>query len=250
VTTVSLNVDNVAAIKATGLIKPAPSHHLWDTFHQRLTTLRRKHNNMTLTIRWTPGHLGIEGNEAADVEAKEAAKGGSSERAKLPAPLRKPLPHSKSAVRAHFHKKLQKQAKRHWLASHRAEQYKNIDPSLPSRKYLQLINNMPRKHASILTQLRTKHIPLNAYLYRFKKVDSPLCPGCRRADETVHHFLALCPAHNHARRNLLQAAHLPFIDTSALLSTKILLPHLLRYIAQTKRLKSIYGDLKALPEGT
>jgi ribonuclease HI len=98
VSTVSIGIDNQATIVATGLIWPAPSHHVWDILHKRLDMVKRMHRDMALTIRWTPGHMGIAGNEAADVEVKEASQTGSSPANRLPAPLRHTLPHSKSAA--------------------------------------------------------------------------------------------------------------------------------------------------------
>jgi ribonuclease HI len=53
---------------------------------------------MELLVRWVPGHMDIVGNEKADVEAKKAATYGFSPLHRLPAPLRKTLPWSKSAT--------------------------------------------------------------------------------------------------------------------------------------------------------
>ena len=42
--------------------------------------------------------------------------------------------------------------------------------------------------------------PVNAYLYRIKKVKSPNCTFCDRGDrETISHFLKVCPKFHHAR---------------------------------------------------
>jgi ribonuclease HI len=114
---VTLGVDNQAAITATGLRRPAPSHYIWDMFHTRLEIIQKRHRNMELEVRWTPGHIGIKGNEEADKEAKKAAERGSSERAGLPAPLRKVLPHSKSAARMAYTKTLKCKAKKMWQSS-------------------------------------------------------------------------------------------------------------------------------------
>jgi ribonuclease HI len=43
----------------------------------------------SIPIRWTPGHVGIEGNEKADIEAKKAARGLTSETKSLPNTLRR-----------------------------------------------------------------------------------------------------------------------------------------------------------------
>ena len=55
-----------------------------------------------LTLRRTPGHEGIEGNERADEEAKRAAKGLSSPTSELPQVLRRRLPASASSLRHNF----------------------------------------------------------------------------------------------------------------------------------------------------
>ena len=51
-------------------------------------------------------------------------------------------------------------------------------------------------------QLRTGHIPLNAYLFQFKKKENPKCPACGARKETPQHFLLECPAYAYERRKL------------------------------------------------
>ena len=65
---------------------------------------------------------------------------------------------------------------------------------MPSNKFQRLITGFNRLQASILTQLRVGHIPLNAYLHRIKQVASPNCLKCGVGSETVHHFLFNCQA--------------------------------------------------------
>jgi ribonuclease HI len=85
-------VDNQAAIRATQVTKPHPGHYLTDVFHRDLAALKRKHNSIRVTLRWTPGHKGIEGNEQADEQAKKAITEGSSEVDQVPRSLKKMLP--------------------------------------------------------------------------------------------------------------------------------------------------------------
>ena len=56
-------IDSQAIIKAIQLTKPSPGHYIINAFHGILDMLRKKHPGIWITIRWTPGHKGIEGNE-------------------------------------------------------------------------------------------------------------------------------------------------------------------------------------------
>jgi uncharacterized FlaG/YvyC family protein len=82
-----------------------------------------KHQDMDLLVRWTPGHIDIEGNEEADKEAKH----GSSPNQQLPSQLHKTLPHSKSAICQEYHTKLKQMAVKVWKKSPRYECMKRID---------------------------------------------------------------------------------------------------------------------------
>ncbi|OAX30731.1 hypothetical protein K503DRAFT_818508, partial [Rhizopogon vinicolor AM-OR11-026] len=86
--TMALGVDNQAAIRATGAFNSKPGHYLMDLFHDDLRKLIPTHDRRKLVVRWTPGHLNIPGNEAADEQAKLAARGDNSETHLLPKSLR------------------------------------------------------------------------------------------------------------------------------------------------------------------
>lgn len=226
-------------------MKPAPSHHIWDTFHRDLSRLKKVHQGgMGLTIRWTPGHVGIQGNEA-DAEAKRAAQEGSSKRRELPRYLHKALPHSKSAMKTCHHRKLAERAATMWKKSPQCKRLKDMGPSLPSRKYLELIETLPRKHAAILIQLRSGHAPLKKHLYRIGRSESPLCPACRQHPETVHHFLHMCTTYAGERREFYRAAKITSSRKHTILSSSKTLKHLFRYIARTRRFRA-YGELPDL----
>jgi hypothetical protein len=239
----SMGVDNQAAISATGLIQLAPSHYIWDLFHQRLQMVTGRHKDMDLTVQWTPGHVGIQGNERVDEEAKRAAQEGSSAPHMLPAPLRRTLPRSKSALKQAYQKKLKLAAQRVWHMSPRYTWIKSMYPTLPSTKFKKLVALLPRKHASLLIQLRTGHIPLNKHLHHISKAESPICPCCQRFNETIHHFLILCPAHQNAWRTMIQAAGRDATSLTRLLSDPELLSHLFCFIGRSGRLRSVFGDV-------
>ncbi|RDB28923.1 putative RNA-directed DNA polymerase from transposon X-element [Hypsizygus marmoreus] len=204
VRTASICIDSQAAITATTLIKPAAGHYLLDAFHYVLDREVGTHEDFLLTIRWTPGHQGTIGNERADEEAKKAARGDTSEKRRLPAVLRETLPRSKSATKQAYNAKLKKSAKAIWTSSPHFERMNEYDSSAPSSKFCDMLAKLPRKHGSLITQMRTGHAPLAHHLHRITKADSPVCPACHQYDETVAHFLLHCPAHERARNTLLR----------------------------------------------
>lgn len=66
--TMALGVDNQAAIRATGGFQSKPGHYLIDIFHDDLRRLLPRNDDHKLIIRWSAGHIGIPGNEAADAQ--------------------------------------------------------------------------------------------------------------------------------------------------------------------------------------
>ncbi|KAJ7042940.1 hypothetical protein C8F04DRAFT_944955, partial [Mycena alexandri] len=99
-----------------------------------------------------------------------------------------------------------------------------------------------------LLQLRTGHIPLAKHLHRIQKADSPICPCCRQADETVMHYLLRCPAHADARRELVRAGGSQARVLAKLLGLPKLLPHLFRFLGRTGRFHSVHGELPPPPD--
>ena len=195
---------------------------------------------------WTPGHEDIVGNKRADEVAKSAASGISSDTRDLPTFLRRgPLPVSISATRQHLKKAMKARWQTEWKASKRYTASNKIDPLLPSDNYLHIINQLHRNQASLLTQFRTGRVPLNTILHRMKKHDTPECPHCKNGTrETIPHFLLDCPHYATARRLLQsklrrEASSIPF-----LLGTRRGIPHLLRYISNTNRLKTTFGEVR------
>ncbi|THU91602.1 hypothetical protein K435DRAFT_673757 [Dendrothele bispora CBS 962.96] len=63
ISTVSIWVDNTAAIMAAGSSRNGPAHYLLDLFHTQLLEIRDKHPNLMINVSWVPGHKGIYGNE-------------------------------------------------------------------------------------------------------------------------------------------------------------------------------------------
>src|SRR6266851_5032178 len=117
-----IGIDNQAAIKALASDLRSPGHHLAREALHIASSIekakkRKARNKATLTIYWTAGHKGIEGNELADIEAKEVTKGRTLDTKQLPHYLRKPLPTNPSAVKKAHNNKLKREWQEDWKNS-------------------------------------------------------------------------------------------------------------------------------------
>jgi len=113
------------------------------------------------------------------------------------------FPTSKSTIKQLFNKTLQNEAKDVLKQSPRYPRLRTIDPSAPSKHFADLISKLPRKHSSLIFQLRTGHVLLNKHLHRISKSPALICPACRQKKESVHYrdFILECSAYTRHRNS-------------------------------------------------
>ncbi|CAA7270497.1 unnamed protein product [Cyclocybe aegerita] len=239
--TISIYTDNQVLIQASRKPGAKPGQYLLQDFVNRLSRIVG-----TISLRWISGHTNVKGNEMADQEAKRAAEEGSSTREDLPPLLQQRLPISATAEKRAYHEELKTMWLNDWDNSPRKAKFDNIDPAFPFHRFHKLQDSLNRPQASILTQLRTSHIPLNRYLHRFAKRDSPKCTHCPRMDETVNHYLFQCSKYRRQRQEMMNKLG---VMTSSDLNLRLLTSNpkairiLLQYVSHTGRFSNYNGDV-------
>ena len=132
-----------------------------------------------------PAHIGLEGNERADVLAGEGARKEQYQ----PLPYRVSVNAVKREVRTRWLNELHAVTQTGSAARYHAAF--NIPPK-PMK--------VPRSEQVAINQLRSGHCPaLMSYLHRIGSSPTPTCPECKLADETVEHYLLECAAFERQR---------------------------------------------------
>ena len=239
---ISIGIDNQALIKRHANHARGPASYVTEEVYKLVSSLAARYPRATFTVRWTPGHSGLTGNEAADVEAKKAADGPTNNSRCHFGILAKPLPISRSAHRHRLTELVVRAYHRAFHSNPRAQRILRFDESMPSSRFRKDTATLPKRFTSILTQLRTNHAPLQAYLHRFKIVNSPTCPQCNVHPETVTHYLMHCDKYtaqrNQLKKDLKSGRHLDL----SVLGDKKNFPVLFKFINATNRFADTFGS--------
>jgi len=112
-----------------------------------------------------------------------------------------------------------------------------------------MTTTLSRRQKCILIQLRTGHIPLQAYLHRIGKAGTPICQQCHEEEETVSHYVCRCRAYREQRRELRRSTGERDDISWGILGRKETIRQVLKYIADTKRFEESHRDLTPKIQG-
>lgn len=151
--------------------------------HLKLLITQSAHP-MLLKLFWVPGHEGIERNELADIKAKEAAT------------------HETEDIHLDVSLSALKRTARTFCKPN-PKTFETNKPFLfrtPPKKIWSMLANLEKGRASIIFQLRSGNIALNAYLHKHNRdsTPSPNCSTCH-TPETTDHFLVCCRRYQRQR---------------------------------------------------
>ncbi|KAK7012463.1 hypothetical protein R3P38DRAFT_3588267 [Favolaschia claudopus] len=236
-TDVDIFLDCQPALSALSSPKSQPGQYLLATFHAVLGRLLRTRRTLKVRLRWVPAHVGIAGNELVDSLAKEAAQGVSTALRTRIRLFESPLPVSRAAAVAAGARLFALRWVEEWRSSPRYMRIATFESPVPSSATPRMYRNLNRSQCSVLTQLRTGHIGLNAYLFRFHLAPSPLCPHCNMP-ESVPHLLLACPAYRTQRLRLFTRLGTARVSLRRLLSSKHDPSPVLAFVRDTRRLPS------------
>lgn len=174
---------------------------------------------LTIHFRWIPAHRDIPGNEAADKAAKEAANSGTTDTDTSDQdPRRSPDNDTNNTIRTllttakrTINTALHQDWEFAWAHAKHGRALHDLGRR-PDKKTLQLHKTLPRPISSIITQMRTGKIGLNAYLHGIDKADTSQCT-CNQGPQTVEHVLLRC-------RNWKQERQEMWADSRPVLNVK------------------------------
>ena len=175
----------------------------------------------SLALRWIPAHCGLEGNEKADKLAKQGAKNATGTTVTSPT-----VPHVlwKTGIRdlhkIEVGKVWENQAPKHIKMTWRD-------------KFSQTLAKLDRGGLRTATQILTGHAAVNYHLHKYKpnKILAG-CPYCGEGEETVNHFIGICPKWATLRGryfNSFYASLTDIIDNNSI-------SNIINFVGATKRL--------------
>ncbi|KAJ7635493.1 hypothetical protein DFH06DRAFT_921833, partial [Mycena polygramma] len=185
-----------------------------------------------LHIGWVPGHVEFAPNERVDKEAKEAAANDDPPHPLLPALFHSPLPRSAAAAKAEYQTRTTSKWTTIWKASPRYDKFSRLDKHATVHSIHKPLINLSRRNSSLIGQLRTRMVGLNAWLFKIHRAESPLCQTCQRRED-IPHFVFFCSRFAHHRSLLRAALGRKATSLGYLLSNEKGIRYLLRYIHAT-----------------
>ena len=136
--------------------------------------------NINITLEWVRGHVGIEGNEAADLAAKRAAES---------AELSPRFFITKAVVKRKLNEHAAKQWQFQWQSSETGRFTRRIFPKVCFDAKFTWINNQFDR--IIMYRLASGHVPLGYFLHRIRVAPSDRCKHCN-CREDIEHLLIHC----------------------------------------------------------
>ena len=166
----SIYTDSQTSIRFLGKWYTGSSSYIIDALCNTVDT--------PFKVNWISGHSDIWGNMKADDLAILPAQGHSSPAVDLPPLLRKPLPLNANSEKWIYDHKIRAMWKESWLKSPRWPQMEKIDKLFSFTNFRKLLQGHLHAQSSLLIQVQSGHIPLNASAWKSGPVQLFDAHGC------------------------------------------------------------------------
>lgn len=177
--TYAIYSDSLSAIKFLQNTNPQSYSDLQLQIYETYTNLTNLGFNISLI--WIPSHIGIIGNEKADLLAKQASM----------QICQNTIAHyTQNEIYILLDKELLKIWQAYYNNLNNIKHYKSIEPTVSFQIKFFSKNKIKER---LITRLRLGTAFTNRYLYKIKKHPSGHCDLCPQTTETISHFLLHCP---------------------------------------------------------
>jgi ribonuclease HI len=185
--------DSQAAIQAVqNPQRPSGQYVLLSIYdHVRAIRSRSQQNPTNITIRWIPAHVGVDGNEFADEEAKGAALLGAGMGVATGDGTGKPIIRLAAAAKRAVRQRIRERWEKQWERETTSAPTKRLVQA-PNKKTLRLYEGLSKPQCAILIQMRTMRIGLRHFLFKIKAAETDRC-SCDEGSQTPKHILMQCP---------------------------------------------------------
>lgn len=238
--TMTIFTDNQAAIQACAHPRRSSGQQILRNIAIQIENLRLA--AWRVRIHWIPGHMGVHGNERADILAKLAASAYGPAEAVI----------FLSGCRTKLRELAAKRWKEEWASSNSGAHLRELFPE-PTKEIFAIHDSLRRAASSVLVQMQTGKIGLPAYLaalpqWREQALENnplrnPSRCTCDQGTMNTQHILFSCPHFTELRHRILgldRGGHDPWKEW---LSKPTLAVKAVNFLMQTKLL----GQFRSLP---
>lgn len=180
--------DSWAALNSIKTLKSCRQDMIME-IHQMLYSLHNK--GRVVCFLWVPAHAGVEGNEDADILAKQAL------RLQI---VNNNIPLGKAEGKTIIKMQMQKVWQEYWDTNETGRHFYNIQKQVGRGGVV----GRSRKEEVVITRLRLGHTELNSTLHKIGKHPTGKCRMCDHP-ESVKHVLMECKGYERERRELKTA---------------------------------------------
>jgi ribonuclease HI len=184
--------DSQAAIQAVQNPQRPSGQYVLALIYNHVRAIRSQTQGPTnITIRWIPAHVGVDGNEFADEEAKGAALLGAGMGVATGSGTGEPIIRLAAAAKRAVRQRIRERWEKQWERETTSAPTKRLVQA-PNKKTLRLYEGLSKPQCAILIQMRTMRIGLRHFLFKIKAAETDRC-SCDEGSQTPRHILLQCP---------------------------------------------------------